>query len=80
MKNYMHPPRPRGAYNISRRPGGVSDYPQAWYYRIPPSAYLYKFVGTFFCAQIDLRKVRERELATLDETSTSSEIAEPYAR
>ena len=42
--------------------------------------YSYKFVGTFSCAQIDLRKARERELATLDETSTSSGIAEPYAR
>ena len=31
----------------------------------------------FSCAQIDLRKTRERELATLDEKSTSSEIAEP---
>ena len=48
---------------------------------MPPSAYLYKFVGTFSCAQIDLRKARERELATtLDEKSTSSGIAEPYAR
>ena len=28
----------------------------------------------------DLRKARERELATLDEKSTSSGIAEPYAR
>ena len=34
----------------------------------------------FSCAQIDLRKARERELATLDEKSTSSGIAEPYAR
>ena len=41
----------------------------------------YKFVGTFSCGQIDLRKARgERELATLDEQSTSSGIAEPYAR
>ena len=39
-----------------------------------------KFVGTFSCAQIDLRKTRERELATLDEKSTSSGTAEPYAR
>ena len=31
-------------------------------------------------AQIDLRKARERELATLDEKSTSSGIAGPYAR
>ena len=36
--------------------------------------------GLFLCAQIDLRKARERELATLDEKSTSSGIAEPYAR
>ena len=32
------------------------------------------------CAQIDLRKARERELATLDEKPTSSGIAESYAR
>ena len=37
------------------------------------------FVGTFSCAQIDLRKTRERDLATLHEKSTSSGIAEPYA-
>ena len=36
--------------------------------------------GTFSCAQIDLRKARERELATLDEKSTSSGTAESYAR
>ena len=37
--------------------------------------------GDFFsCAQIDLRKARERELATLDGKSTSSGIAVPYAR
>ena len=36
--------------------------------------------GTFSCAQIDLRKAQKRELATLDEKSTSSGIAEPYAR
>ena len=34
----------------------------------------------FTCAQIDLRKAREREVAMLDEKSTSSGIAEPYAR
>ena len=44
------------------------------------SAYSYKFAGTFSCAQIDLRKARERGLATLDEKSTSSVIVEPYAR
>ena len=48
--------------------------------RIAPRAYSYKFVGTFSCAQIDLRRARERELATLDKKSTSSEIAEPYMR
>ena len=42
--------------------------------------YSYKFVGTFSCGQIDLREARERELATPDEQSTSSGIAEPYAR
>ena len=67
------------------RPGGVSGYPRAWrrsvsWVRIPPSAYSYKFVGTLSCAQIDLRKARERESAILDEKSTSSGIAEPYAR
>ena len=36
-------------------------------------------VGTFSCAQIDLRKARERELATLDETPKSGGIAESYA-
>ena len=40
----------------------------------------YKFVATFSSAQIDLRKARERELATLDEKTTSSGIAEHYAR
>ena len=64
------------------RPVSVSGYPPAWYrsvswVRIPPSAYPYKFVGTFSCAQVDLRKARERELATLDEKSTRNGIAEP---
>ena len=44
------------------------------------TSYSYKFVGTFSSAKIDLQKARERELATLDEKSTSSGIAEPYAR
>ena len=39
-----------------------------------------KSLGLFSCAQIDLRKARERESATFDEQSTSSGIAEPYAR
>ena len=37
-------------------------------------------LGLFSCGQIDLRKARECELATFDEQSTSSGIAEPYAR
>ena len=45
-----------------------------------PLCVSYKIVGTFSSAQIDLRKTRERELTTLDEISSSSEIAEPYAR
>ena len=40
----------------------------------------YKFVGTFSCAQFDLRETREREFDTLDEKWTSSGIAERYAR
>ena len=55
---------------VGGRPGGVSGFPRSWcrsvsWVRIPPSAYSYKFVGTFSCAQLDLRKARERELATL---------------
>ena len=46
----------------------------------PPSAYSSKLFGTFSCTQIDLRKARERESVILDEKSTSSGIAEPYAR
>ena len=46
----------------------------------PPECMLEKNRGTFSCAQIDLRKARERELATLDEKPTSNGIAEHYAR
>ena len=42
--------------------------------------YSYKFVGTSSSAHIELWKAREHELATLDEKSTSSRTAEPYAR
>ena len=70
---------------LGSRPGAVSGYPVARYrsvsrVRIPPSAYSYKFVGTFSCAHIGFRKARERELATLNEKSTSSGIPEHYAR
>ena len=46
----------------------------------PPECILVNIRGDFFFAQMDLRKARERELATLDEKSTSSGITEPYAR
>ena len=46
----------------------------------PPETILVFIRGDFFRAQIDLRKARERELASLDEKSTSGGIAEPYAR
>ena len=36
--------------------------------------------NVFSCAQIDVRKARKRKLGTLDEKSTSSGIAELYAR
>ena len=48
--------------------------------RVHTRIYSYTFVWILSCGQIDLRKARERELATLDEKSTSSGIAEPYAR
>ena len=46
----------------------------------PAECLVVKIRWGYSCAQIDLRKARERELATLDEKPTSSEIAEPYAR
>ena len=76
--------RPWCAYG---RPGGVSGYPRAWYRSVslfvisnPPECILEQIRGDFSRAQIDLRKTRERELATLDEQPMSSGIAEPYAR
>ena len=70
---------------VGIRPGSVSGYLRAWYKSIswvwvPSSAYSNKFAGIFSCALIDLPEARERELATLDEKSTSSGIAEPYTR
>ena len=72
----MHWPVAPVAYQLILEPG-IGQFRE---FRAPPSAYSHTFVGTFSGAQIDLRKARERELATLDETSTSSGIAEPYAR
>ena len=37
-------------------------------------------LGLFLVHKLTCGKARERELATLDEKSTSSGIAEPYAR
>ena len=47
----------------------------------PPECiqYSYKFVGTFSCAQFDLRKAQERELATLDEKSTTKGLLNPMS-
>ena len=61
------------AYQVILEPG-ISQFRE---FESPRVQEPYKFVGTFSCAQIDLRKARERELATLDEKSTSSGIAEP---
>ena len=66
-------------FRFHRRPGGVSGYPSVFVSSSPAECILeYKFFGTFSRAQIDLRKARERELATLDEKLTSSGIAEHY--
>ena len=46
----------------------------------PAECILVSIRWEFSCPQIDLRKAGERELATLDERSTSSGIAESYAR
>ena len=65
--------------------GTASGYPRVWYtwsvlwVWAAPSAHSYEFVGTFLCAQMDLREARGRELATLDQTSTSSGVAKSYA-
>ena len=65
------------AYQVILEPG-IGQFREFESPRVHANSY--KFVGTFSCAQIDLWKERERELATLDEKSTSSGIAEPYAR
>ena len=41
----------------------------------PPECILIQNRGDFSCAQFDMRKARQRELATLDEKSTRSVIA-----
>ena len=64
------------AYQVILEPG-IGQFRE---FESPRGAYSYIAVRTFSCAEIDLRKVRERELATLDDKSTSSGIAERYAR
>ena len=60
------------AYQVILEPG-IGQFCE---FKPPPSTYSYEFVGTFSCAQIDLRKAQERELATLDEKSKNSGIDE----
>ena len=57
----------------------TSGYPRPWYrpVRVWPSAHSYKFVETFSCAQIDLRKAQERELAALDENRRAVGLLNP---
>ena len=68
--------------NKTGRPGGVAGCPRACYVsiswvRVPPSAYSYKFVGTFSCAQIDSQKARKLELATFDESRRAVGMLNP---
>ena len=64
------------AYQVILEPG-IGQFRE---FESPRVQHSYKFVRTFSCAQIDLRIAREGELATHDEKSTSSGIAELYAR
>ena len=43
----------------------------------PPSAYSYKFVGTFACAQVDSRKARERGLSACDDNRRAVGMLNP---
>ena len=67
---------------LHRRPRDVWRYTRAWNravscVRISPSAYTNIFVGTLACAQIDLRKTRERELATFYESRRATGLLNP---
>ena len=59
-------PEPARRWRLVTSYHQVCIWSMAWV-RVPPSAYSYKIVGVFSCAQIDSRRARERELATFDE-------------
>ena len=64
------------AYQVSLEPG-IGQFREFE----PPRAHARIISWRLFLVhKIDLRTARERELATFDEKSTSSGIAEPYAR
>ena len=63
------------AYQVILEPG-IGQFRE---FESPRVHTLVIFCGDFFMCT-DLRKAQERELATLDETSTSSGIAAPCAR
>ena len=56
------------AYQVILEPG-IGQFRE---FEFPRVRTRINFCGTFSCALIDLRKARERELATLDEKSTTS--------
>ena len=57
------------AYQVILEPG-VGQFREFESLRVRTRRVIFR--GAFSCALIDLRKERERELATLDETSTIS--------
>ena len=75
--DYMKPVAPV-AYQVVLEPG-IGQFREFEPRRVHTRCRI-NSLGLFLCPQIDLRKAREREFATLDEKSTNSGIAEPYAR
>ena len=72
---------------ITHCPGGVSGYPRAWYggqfpeFESSRMRTRIHFRGTFSCAIIDMRKARERELATPGEKIDDQWVLNPiYAQ
>ena len=64
------------AYEVILEPGIIGEFRG---FESPQLRARNFFRGIFSCALIDLRKARERELATLDEKSTISGC-EPYVQ